>query len=118
MIRRRSVTRLTLASPIYWALIGALVAGMLIGPYATWWIGTLAAAGCAALAGAIDRWYVTARAKALVTVAIKDAVDMHPETFAMAPPPRVVCVHGHQHYCGHCGPVPGDTSIIRTERLS
>lgn len=59
-MKPRSVTRATLANPIFWGMFGAYVAGVLLGggEVPPWWVGSLVALVLAALTNAIERWYV------------------------------------------------------------
>lgn len=81
----RSVTRATVANPIYWLAIAAFTAGLLMGNSAPWWSIVLAAVGIAAVTNGIERWYVTARAKIIVTQGIVDAAAIRPELFHVCP---------------------------------
>jgi hypothetical protein len=58
-----SVTRTTFASPVFWAMFSAYVAGVLLGgaELPPWWVGVLVAFACAAATNAIERWYIGPR---------------------------------------------------------
>lgn len=67
-MKPRSVTRMSLASPVFWLAFGAYVAGLLLGgaDMPPWWVGPLVAFICAALTNAIERWYIGPRRRTLV----------------------------------------------------
>lgn len=75
------MTRNVIASPVYWLALGAFVAGHFVSFDSPWWISAIAIAAIAIVAGSIERWYVTSRAKALATQAIRDAAAMRPDVF-------------------------------------
>lgn len=57
----RSVTRTLFASPIFWAMLGAYLAGRVTPLDAPDWVGPASGLACAILAGLIERWYVYPR---------------------------------------------------------
>lgn len=57
----RSVTRTLFANPIFWAMLGAYLAGRVTPLDAPDWIGPASGLVCAILAGLIERWYVYPR---------------------------------------------------------
>lgn len=81
----RSVTRTLFASPIFWAMFGAYLAGRVTPLDAPDWIGPASGLACAIAAGLIERWYVTARAKVIVTQGIVDAVELRGDLFRLCP---------------------------------
>lgn len=78
----RYVTR-ALANPIFWSIFGAHVIGVLLGgaEVPPWWVGALTGLAFAIVTNAIDRWWVTARAKQIATQGIADAAAMRPDVF-------------------------------------
>lgn len=95
----RSVTRTLFANPIFWAMLGAYLAGRVTPLDAPDWIGPASGLACAILAGLIERWYVYPRTPDGRSFAINT-----PDVFRSVPvDPTDVCEHGALiRDCGVC----------------